>query len=146
MYVANSRATMRFEEALRRCEEQLSALGYATDVQTDSDGKGGEIGFERDGETYYLELGDDLSVLRFSLSYELGYDDKRDRNRLYYLANDNSSEANGAVTTIDDEGDVEFRHDAFVRDDFELGDTLERILSALAWAKGRFFDQLGARL
>ncbi|HTX58727.1 MAG TPA: YbjN domain-containing protein [Verrucomicrobiae bacterium] len=132
---------MLFEEAIQRYDAALGGLGYATEVGSE-DGTC-EIGFVRAGETFYLEVREEEPDLaRFTLSYALDDAVKRDRSRLAELAAGNTSACLGASTVIDEDGDVEFRHDAFLPADGKLGPVLERILDALESAQQRFFSKL----
>lgn len=132
---------MTLDEAARRYAAQLQALGYAT--ETDCEDAQCDLSFVRGDETFYLEVyEDDLRLARFSLAYSLDDAVKADRARLLDLAHENSAACEGAVTLIDEENDVEFRHDAFVGEDLDLRPTLERILDALEDAQERFFESL----
>jgi hypothetical protein len=132
---------MTLEEASRRYERQLEQLGFKTETEQE-DGVC-DISFVRGDEIFYLEVqDDDVAIARLSLSYELDENQKNDPAQLLEVANTTSSESKGVLVIIDEDNDVEFRHDAFVNADLDLGPSLPRILDALEETQQRFFDAL----
>jgi hypothetical protein len=120
---------------------QLKAIGLTPD--TDRADAETNIGFQYDGEDYYLELdNDDLQNVRFTLSYELKPELKTNRVKLTEAALENTAACTAVATVIDEESDVVFRYDAFVGPELDVSAVLKRILDALQDAQERFFSKV----